>query len=68
MTRFFINVQLKVLIVHKKTSPLLENCEMGIILLTKHVHKVSMCELSSHFYHLVADLWLTDGVNITPVT
>jgi hypothetical protein len=68
MTRFFVNVQLKILIVNKKASPLLEDCEMGIIPLSKHVHVISMCELSFHFHHLVADLWLANSVDITPMT
>lgn len=68
MTRFSVNVQLKVLIFNKKASPLLEDCEMRIILLSKHVQVVSMCELSSHFHHLIADLWLTNSVNIAPMT
>lgn len=68
MTRFSVNVQLKVLILNEKASPLLEDCKMRIISLSKHVQVVSMCELSPHFHHLIANLWLTNSVNITPMT
>ena len=64
---FPVDVELEVLVVDEEATSLLVDGEVGVVLLRKHVHVVTVCELSPHLHHLVTDLGLADRVDVGPV-
>lgn len=67
MTRFFVNIHLEILVIHKETTALLINCEVRVVPLCEHVGVVSMCKLCLHFDRLTVKMWPTYRMNVAEV-
>jgi hypothetical protein len=49
MAWFLVDIQLKVLIVNKEATTLLENGEMSVVLLSQHIQVITLCKLRFYF-------------------
>lgn len=67
MAWFFVDVKLEILIVVEEAATSLEDGEMRVITLRKHVDVVSVCELRLHLHHLSVYAWLAYRVDVRPV-
>ena len=66
MTRFLVDIQLKVLVVVEKATSFFENCQMKRITLFQHVVVIAASYLSLHFDALSAHFRSAHGNGVTP--
>ena len=66
MARFFVNIQLKVLVVVEEAAPLLVNCQMERVSLFQHVVVVSAGDLSLDLDALSSHFRSPDSNRIAP--
>lgn len=67
MSRFFVNIHLEILVIHKEATTLLVDGKMCIVTLRQHVQVVSVCKLGLDFDRLTVEMWTTNRVDVAKV-